>query len=331
MQYTAVMFSILLVSSVFTWILIFIASLFILIKASDYFVDSAETIGLHIGLPSFIVGVTIVSIGTSLPELITAVYAVSKNAPGIVVGNAVGSNIVNIFLVLGLASISCRRTLRVTHELIHVDLPLLVGSAFFLAVTIWDGVLTLAEALLYIAGLILYLLYTIHTEKQSADTAIKETENEPKKREFSWKIIVVLIGSAFFIYLGAVYTVESVIKLSELLNIARAIIAVSVVAFGTSAPELVVSIKAARNGKSEIAIGNVLGSNIFNIFGVMGIAGLFGTLIIPQDILSFALPMMLVATILYFFIAQDREITQWEGGILLLFYIFFIGKLFNLF
>jgi len=116
-----------------------------------------------------------------------------------------------------------------------------------------------------------------------------------------------------------------------LLNVGRAIIAVSVVALGTSAPELIVSFNASRKGKSEIAIGNVLGSNIFNVFGVMGIAGLFGTLIIPPDILTFALPMMIVATLLYFFITQDKEITRWEGGILIIFYVFFIGALFSIF
>jgi cation:H+ antiporter len=137
--------------------------------------------------------------------------------------------------------------------------------------------------------------------------------------------------SAFFIYFGAVYTVESVINLAELLNIERAIIAVSVVALGTSAPELLVSLNASRKGKSEIDVGNVLGSNIFNVFGVMGIAGLFGTLVISPEILTFALPMMIIATLLYFFTTQDKEITRWEGGLLLIFYVFFIGALFSIF
>ncbi|MFQ5887680.1 MAG: sodium:calcium antiporter [Candidatus Hydrothermarchaeales archaeon] len=100
---------------------------------------------------------------------------------------------------------------------------------------------------------------------------------------------------------------------------------------GTSLPELTVSITAARVGKPEIAIGNVLGSNIFNSLAVMGISALFGTLLIPQSILTFALPLMLIATLLYLFITQDRQITKWEGWLLLLFYLFFIGKILNLF
>ncbi|GAH33655.1 unnamed protein product, partial [marine sediment metagenome] len=121
------------------WIIVFVVSLFVLIKASDYFTHSAEKIGLFFGIPLFIVGATIVAVGTSLPELISSIFAVLRNSSEIVVGNVVGSNVANIFLVLGIAAIVGRR-MKLTYELIHVDLPLLIGSAFLLAVTIWDGI-----------------------------------------------------------------------------------------------------------------------------------------------------------------------------------------------
>lgn len=310
------------------WIIIFMGSLFVLIKASDYFTESAEKVGIYLGLPAFIVGVTIVSIGTSLPELTSSIFAVLGNSSEIVVGNVVGSNITNIFLVLGAVAILSRKTIKVSFELIHVDLPLLVGSAFLLTVTIYDGVFTLPEALLCLAGLLIYLLYTLSVEKTHEDIEIKK---EGRKRKLSWKTIFILVVSVFFIYFGARYTIESVIKLSEILDIGKEIIAVSAVALGTSLPELTVSATATRKGKPEIAVGNVLGSNIFNTFAVMGIPALFGTLIIPHSILIFSLPMMLIATLLYFFITQEREITKWEGWLLLIFYVFFIGTLFNLF
>lgn len=311
------------------WIIIFLASLLVLIKASDYFTDSAEKIGLYFGLPAFIVGVTIVAIGTSLPELISSIFAVLKNSSEIVVGNVIGSNITNIFLILGIAAIMGRK-IKITHELIHVDLPLLVGSAFLLAVTIWDGVFTLPEAILCIGGVVLYLLYTLNGTMKNKDTK-KEMKAKLKKEKLDWKILIILIVSAFFIYMGARYTIESVIKLSEILSIGKEIIAISVVALGTSLPELMVTISAARKGRSEMAVGNILGSNIFNSLAVMGIPALIGTLIIPQSILTFGLPMMLIATLLYFFITQDKEITKWEGWLLIIFYVFFIGKIFNLF
>jgi len=316
-------------SLILIWIAVFIASLCILIKASDYFTDSAEKIGLHFGLKPFIVGVTIVAFGTSLPEIITSVIAVLKDSSEIVVGNVVGSNIANIFLVFGLTAIIAKR-MTIAHDLIKVDLPFLAGSAFLLAATVWDGEFSRLEGLLSLAGLTIYLLYNISAKDKRKDPELEE-ELEKKKREPSWKAWVVLAVSAFFIYLGANYTIEAIIKLSELLDLGKEVITVSAVAFGTSLPELVVTISAVRKGKPEIAVGNVLGSNIFNAFAVMGIPSMLGTLAIPAGIVTFALPMMLIATILFVFMMQDKKIANWEGWLLLLFYVFFIGKLFNFF
>lgn len=306
----------------------FIISLFVLIKASDLFTDSAEKIGLFFGMPAFIIGVTILAIGTSLPELISSIFAVIANSSEIVVGNVLGSNITNIFLVLGVAAIIGKK-LKVTYELIHVDLPLLVGSAFLLAITIWDGIFTLPEALLCIGGIVIYLCYTIFSTKQPKESSGKEKTKEKQNKKLDLKIVIMLILSSVFIYFGAKYMIDSVIKLSEILNIGKEIIALGAIALGTSLPELMVTISAAKKGKPELAVGNVLGSNIFNAFVVMGIPALFGSLVIPQNILTFALPMMLIATLLYFFITQDKEITLWEGWLLIIFYIFFVIKLFS--
>ncbi|MBC8444171.1 calcium/sodium antiporter [Candidatus Woesearchaeota archaeon] len=314
-----------------TWAIIFIISMFVLIKASDYFTDSAERIGIFFGLPAFLIGVTIVSIGTSLPELITSLFAVLRNSSEIVVSNVIGSNIANIFLVLGVSAIVGKR-LKIGFEIIRVDLPILIGSAFLLAVTIYDGIFTLPEALLCIAGIIIYLTYTVKTEKKHPDImAEKEMKTILKTKKLNWTTWIILITSSLFIYLGAKYTIESVIALSEILNIGKEIIAAGAIALGTSLPELVVSVNAARKGKAEIAVGNVLGSCIFNSLAVMGISALIGSLIVPPIMISFGLPMMLIATFLYFFMTQTKEITRWEGMILLLFYVFYIGKLMSLF
>jgi len=314
------------------WIIVFVVSLFVLIKASGFFTDSAEKIGLFFGLPTFIVGVTIVAIGTSLPELISSIFAVLRDSSEIVVGNVIGSNIANIFFILAITAIIGKK-LKISYELIHVDLPIMVGSAFLFALMIWDGVFTLPEALLLISGIVIYFLYTLSSDKEQKNVEIKKEMKEKLRgrKKLSAKTIAILFVSIIFIYIGAKYTIESVIELSEIFNIGKEIIALSAVALGTSLPELTVSIIAARKGKPEIAIGNILGSNIFNTFAVMGIPALFGILIIPQSILTFGLPIMLIATLLFFFITQEKEITKWEGYLLLLFYIFFIGKLFNLF
>ena len=319
-----------MVSSLILWIGVLIVSLAILAKSSDYFTDSAEVIGNFFKLPAFIIGVTIVAIGTSLPELVSSLFAVFNGASEIVVGNVIGSNITNIFLVLGITAILSKK-ITILHELVRVDLPLLVGSAFLFAFTIWDGLCSLPEALLFIFGVIFYLVYTMSTQEEHKDISVeKKIRKDLQKEKLSSKTWGIFIISSIFIFIGAKYTINSVIQLSELLNLGTEIIAISAVALGTSLPELMVSITAARKGKAEIAVGNILGSNIFNTFAVMGIPALFGVLIIPQSILSFGLPLMLAATLLYFFITQDNEITKWEGWMLIMFYAFFVIKLFNL-
>ncbi len=314
------------------WIGVFVVSLAILVKASDYFTDSAEKIGLFFGLPPFIVGVTIVSIGTSLPELVSSIIAVLHGSSEIVIGNVVGSNIANILLVLGVAAIMIKK-IQITYEIATVDLPLLMGSTFFLAATIWDGDFSFFEGVLCLVILVIYLIYTIKVEKSGKDKVIDKELKDLKREKWSWKNFIILIASTIFIYLGAKYTVESVVRLSQpdMLNIGAEIIAISAVALGTSLPELMVTISAARKGKAEIAVGNVLGSNIFNALGVMGIPALFGVLIIPSSILTFGLPIMIVSTLLFYFITIEKTVTRWEGLMLLVFYLFFVGKLFGLF
>ncbi len=312
------------------WIIVFLASLYILIRASDYFTDSAERIGLAFGIPDFVVGITIVALGTSLPEIISSIIAVTKDSSEIVIGNVIGSNVTNIFLIIGITGIIAKKV-KITYELVHIDLPLLMGSALFLAITVWDGKFTLFEALLCLGGFVVYLFHAIAGEKETrgGKTAARGKKVKQKER-ITGKPFVVLGISALFIYLGGRYTIEAVINISGLLNIGKEIIAASVVALGTSLPELVVSIVAARQGRPEIAIGNVLGSNIFNALAVMGIPALFGMLTIPHNIISFGLPIMVIASLLFFFMAQDKEITLWEGWLLLIFYVFFIGGLFKI-
>ncbi len=315
-------------SSAIPWFLLLVVSLYVLIRASDYFTSSAERIGLSFNIPTFIVGVTIVAFGTSLPEIISSLFAVLSDSSEIVIGNVVGSNITNIFLIIGVAALFGKK-MKVTYELVHIDLPFLMGSALFLAVAVWDGTFTLFEAMLCLAGIVVYLLHAVSAKRRRRKRGHTSTE-ESDSEGVTGKTVFIFAISAFFIYVGGRFTIESVIRLSGILDIGKEIIAASAVALGTSLPELVVSITAARKGEPELAIGNVLGSNIFNALAVMGIPALIAPLTIPISIVTFGIPMMLIASLLFFFMAQDKEITNWEGLLLLIFYVFFIGKLFNL-
>ena len=306
------------------WLAVLALGLLVLIKASDYFTASAEKIGRFFGIPSFIIGTTIVAFGTSLPELFTSLVAVFRNSSEIVSANVIGSNITNILLILGIITITSGK-IKINYNIIHIDLPFLVGSSLLLAVTIWDGLFDLFDTVLFLSALTVYIWYTM-TKREKQERNHEDSENEKK---ILVKALVILIISCLFIYLGAKYTIESVIMLAEILKVKKEIIAVSVIALGTSLPEVMVSLSAARKGNAEMAVGNILGSNIFNSFAVMGISALFCPLVIPASILTFALPVMLVASVLFYVICHDNEVSIWEGWMLIIFYVFFIGKLFS--
>jgi cation:H+ antiporter len=322
-------------------IIIFVVSIATLVKASDVFTNSAEKLGLAIGLPPFIVGVTIVSIGTSLPELISSLFGVFQGASEVVVSNVVGSNIANICLVVGLAALINSRSLSITYNLVSVDLPLFMGSSFLLVLMAWDQSISRGEALLLVLGYIMYLFYILQASEDD------ESANAPKNEEPSsaqgiaahkpssnathiLQTLLIVVVSSIFIFLGARYTITSLIQISDVLNIGKEVIAMSAIALGTSLPELLVTISAARKGQAEIAIGNVIGSNIFNIFIVVGIPGLIFPLPVPDSTMIQGIPTFVSASLLMFFIAHDNKVTIWEGWLFLILYAWFIGTVFQL-
>ncbi len=300
---------------------IFVAALTALLFASDWFTDAAEEIGSAFGIPSFVIGLTIVAFGTSLPELATSIISVMHGNSEIVVGNVVGSNITNIALVLGLVLIYAK-FIRLEYNLWHIDMTYLWGSAFFLWFVVYDRRITALETILLLAMLAIFLLYSLNSN------AAKEEKEEKKKRDKIRPIAIgKLIVGALLVWLGADYTIYAIVEMSKVLGFAPEYIALSAVALGTSLPEVFVSISAIRKGNSGIAIGNVLGSNIFNTFAVMGFSSIFGPLKIPDNILHFYLPLMIVITVLFGIIANNKKLTKWEGYILLIFYIFYMGEI----
>ncbi|MAG40105.1 conjugal transfer protein TraR [Candidatus Pacearchaeota archaeon] len=317
---------------ILVWIVVFVVALAVLLKASDYFTEAAEKIGLRLGIPAFIIGVTIVAVGTSLPELISSIFAVSAGASEIVIGNVVGSNIANILLVLGAVAIFAKK-IETKYEMIEVDLPIFFASALFIFIVAFDGVINMWEGGIGILGVATYFAFAgISARKSSSaqEKAIKSEKKELRKEGLLFQFLVILI-SGLFIFLGAKYTVSSVIQISAILNIAKEVIALSAVAIGTSLPELVVGITAARKGNAGMAFGNVLGSNIFNSFAVLGVASMVGTLVVPAAMVTFSVPVLIGVSLLYLFTIQDKQLTIWEGIIFLLAYALYMGKVFMLF
>ncbi|WP_022670228.1 calcium/sodium antiporter [Hippea alviniae] len=298
--------------------LIFVVSLFVVVKSADYFTESAERIGIALGLSPFIVGAIILSIGTSLPELVTSIAAVLQKHSEIVVADVVGSNTTNILLVLG-ASLLFSKSEILKHNAAIVDLPILIFSAFFVYFAFLGGSFGVIEGIFSLAALFIYVLYAINSKKI-------EIEEESKK--ISLKDPIILILSLIFLDLGSKYTIKSVIEISKGLSIATDVIAATVIAFGTSLPELIVSITAARKGKLEIAIGNVIGSNIFNALGVLGFSSLVGVLKVDRSTSVYGFAFMIASSIILGFVVQNRKLSKWVGAIFILLYLFFIYKMF---
>jgi len=304
------------------WSVLLVLSLAVLVKGSDFFTAAAERIGIAVGLSAFVVGATIVAIGTSLPELVSSVIAVLDGKSEIVAGNVVGSNIANLFVILGIAAIIDGHV-RIKERIATVDLPFLLGSTMLLALLLWNGLVHRLDALLLLAALAIFFHYVL-TSGQAREAS--ETGGQG-----IGLAVLTVIGSAALIFVGARGTVDAAVAIASEMGVGAEVIAASAIAFGTSLPEVAVTVAAARRGNSDMAVGNVLGSNVFNALAVTGIAALVGPLVVPQSLIDFAVPVMIIATIIVYFIIMQQEMTRWEGWLLILFYVYFVGALFGIF
>lgn len=328
------------------WVIVFITSLIVLVKGADWLLKSAEKIGLALGISPFIIGVTIVGLGTSFPELISAMMAVFRGVTEIVPASAIGSNIANMLLVIGISAIIGKRLL-IHKSLIDLDLPLLAISTVLFLGIVWDKQITFIESLLLLLAYGIYLLYSFlyreeeteeiyevlpaRTERRKLQSQTILKKKLSKRPKLGIKDFLILGTGIIALVFGAKYLIDSVIKLSEILAIGAGVISLAAVALGTSLPELLVSIKAALQKKSELALGNVFGSNVFNLLVVVGVPGLFRTIYVDEKTFSLGLPVLVVATFLFIISGISRRIHIWEGAMYLILYIFFIGKLFGLF
>lgn len=347
--------------SIFVSLALLAVSLFLLLFMAERFVGAAEELGLALGIPQFILGMSVLAVGTSLPELITGIIAVDQGSSELVVGTVVGSNIANILLILGLTAIYSKNV-TIAWDLLHGDLPILFGSLLLLAFVIYpisgadlanytaitdsvkqgDGgdlgtrsAVTFWEAVMLLLGYGLYLSYYFQRNKEET-AGRKKDENRPKVRIMS---LVWIVLGAIGIYFGADFTVKFTVQVATVLGLGSEIIGASIIAMGTSMPELVVAIAAIRRNNFEMAIGNVTGSNIFNTFVVLSVPGLLAPFMgdkVPlrvgmDSVLFLQIPYYGATVLLFLVVVMDKTLTRTEGFIIFLAYLLFIGKLFSMF
>jgi cation:H+ antiporter len=316
-------------------LLLFIAGLAGLIAGAELLVRGASKLALSFGLSPLVVGLTIVAFGTSSPELAVSVGAVSNGQTDIAIGNVVGSNVLNVLFILGISALITPLVVHV--QLIRQEVPIMIGAALLLVLFALDGRVSWYEAAMLTAAMVAYTVFlVVQSRRESRDTqGDYEAELQPAAAG-AWdsklpaQIALIVVGLALLV-LGAEGLVRAAVVFAQHLGLSELVIGLTVVALGTSMPEVATSIMAAVKGERDMAVGNVVGSNTFNILGCLGISGLVagGTgLQVPASVMAFDIWVMLaVALACLPVFMTGREIARWEGAIFLGYYLAYVAYL----
>ncbi len=299
-----------------------LAGLFLLIFSGDFLVRGSVSLAAHLKVSKLVIGVVIVSLGTSAPELVVSLDAALKGHPDISIGNVIGSNIANIALILGLSALI--RPVKVQKKGIHFDWAVMMLASVLLLFFSLNMKLQFFEGALM---LFLFILYIIKAVTKSRKEKLASLEIPPLPQFKLWlSLLFVLISSVGLIY-GAEFLVKGASAMAIKMGIDERVISVSVIALGTSLPELATSVAAAARKEMDVFIGNIIGSNIFNIFAILGITSIITTIDVNPMVLKFDIIWMLaLALLLFLFILPLRKgiISRWKGAAFLTIYVAYI-------
>ncbi len=309
------------------YLLAIVAGFIILVWSADKFVDGAASTAKHLGMPTLLIGILIVGFGTSAPEMVVSAIAAMEGNPGLALGNAIGSNIVNVALILGVTALVS--PIVVNSNIVKKEIPILLVIVFIIGYLLLDNTLTLVEGIILLAGFFALIAWSIISAMRNKGDALEsDMEEELIEHPMSLKagIIWLLIGLILLVASSRLL-VWGAVGIAHEFGISDLIIGLTIVALGTSLPELAASVMAARKGEHDIAIGNVVGSNMFNILAVIGIATVIAPMNnIPLEVLQRDWIVMLVLTIAlllmsYGFKAKNGVINRTEGTILIICYV----------
>lgn len=289
---------------------------FLLVKGADWFVDGASGLARKLGIPQLVIGLTIVAMGTSLPEAAVSISAALRGNAGITIGNIVGSNILNILIILGVTALIA--TLKVADSTVRYEIPFMIVATFVL---LWlgytGGQVTWLEGVILWVLFLLYLRYLYMMAKKG-----KEEEREAEQLSTA-KIIGLILAGVVMIVAGSNFAVEGASNLAKALGISQRFIGLTIVALGTSLPELVTSVSAARKHNADIAIGNIVGSNIFNILFIVGTTALITPVTFASGFVVDTLIAAAVGILLLVCVARTKELRKKAGIVMLLAYILY--------
>ena len=300
-----------------------------LIKGADIFVDSASQIAAKLKVPLIVIGLTIVAFGTSAPEAAISITSAFQGNAGITVGNVIGSNIMNILLILGISALICRLPVKKTTFLYEIPFVVVI-TAVLLGLGAWNHDLDRIDGLVFILLFAVFMGYLIRLSKSGDSSAADDVPEIDENASIPKMVLFVALGLAMIV-LGSDFTVSGATKIAQIMNLDDRVIGLTVVAFGTSLPELVTCIQAARKQKVDIAIGNIIGSNIFNILFVVGLSALVSPEAIDFSDASFiidAAVAIAAAVLLWLLVLKNKRISRLGGGIMLLCYAGYFVYLF---
>ena len=290
----------------------------LLIKGAGFFVDGASKIADKFGISQIVIGLTIVAFGTSAPEAAISISSAVNGNTGIAIGNIVGSNIMNILLILGVTS--CITILHVKKNTVNFEIPFVIFITAVLVFTGWNrGELDWRSGLILWGFFLLFFIYLVKTAKDGNQEEETGGESNCKKRSMMKLIFITLTGMAGIIF-GSDITVDSATKLAEIFGMSDRLIGLTIVAFGTSLPELITSITAGIRGNADIAIGNIVGSNIFNILFILGTTSLIKTVPYEQKFIFDGIIALAAAVLLFLGVIRKKQLGRKTGVVMLLWY-----------
>lgn len=290
-------------------IILLLIGLALLVWSSDVFIDGAASTAIHLAISPLVIGVVVLGFGTSMPEIVVATLASIDNSPGLAVGNAVGSNIANIGLVLGITALIA--PIVVKSSLLKRELPVLLATSIGAYLLVLDGELSLMDGLILVVALILVMIWMIRVNKAvpSTDSIVDETiEAVESHAEMTLrKALISLAVGLVILMISAKMMVWGAVEIAVFFEVPEVVIGLTIIAIGTSLPELAAAISAARKNESDLLIGNIVGSNLFNILAVLAVPAILAPSILDKDVLWFDIPVMLGFTLAILLLAMPRK------------------------
>lgn len=291
----------------------------LLVKGADWFVEGASKVAELFGIPQLVIGLTIVAMGTSLPEAAVSVSAALKGSAEITIGNIIGSNIMNVLLILGITSVIT--PIAVQKSTVKYEIPfMIVISGILMGLGCTDNVVGLSDGLILWALMLCYLAYLFVMTKKGAIQPEEESAGAEEKDMPLWKILLLILIGGGMIVLGSDVAVDAATELARIFGMSERLIGLTIVAFGTSLPELVTSATAAIKGKADIAVGNIVGSNIFNILFVVGTSALITPVAYTANFFVDSIICIATAVLLWVLVVGRKRLGRMGGACMLVCY-----------